>query len=128
MQDSRVIAKIIGPLLVISALGMLLNLKTYQSLIQEFSKSASLCYLGGFLALALGLVILQFNNKWEAEWPVVITILGWISVVKGTILLVFPQLILGLWHPLTGTPTPLIVSSVISLAVGAFLTIKGYWG
>jgi hypothetical protein len=53
-QTSRVLARVIGPLLIIAAVGVLLNLGTYQHMIEEYSKSPSLCYLGGFAALLLG--------------------------------------------------------------------------
>ncbi len=123
METSKILARIIGPVMVIPAIGIFLNFNTYQGMIGEFSKSPSLCYLGGFMALLMGLIILQFHNKWEAGWPVIITILGWITIIKGVALIIFPG---GSWY-VTG-PTTLIVSLGISCAVGAFLTIKGYWG
>ena len=128
METSKILARIIGPAMIVPALGIFLNFNTYQSMIGEFSKSPSLCYLGGFMALLMGLVILQFHNKWEAGWPVIITILGWITLIKGLVLVLFPGSLIHLWHPLTANPTALIVSLVISCAVGIFLTIKGYWG
>jgi hypothetical protein len=39
METSRILARIIGPLLIIPALGVFLNLDSYQRLIEEFSKS-----------------------------------------------------------------------------------------
>jgi len=128
METSKILARIVGPGMIIPAIGIFLNFNTYQGMIGEFSKSPSLCYLGGFMALLMGLVILQFHNKWEAGWPVVITILGWITLIKGLLLILFPGSLTNLWHPLTESPTALIVSLGISCAVGIFLTFKGYWG
>ena len=123
METSKILARIIGPAMVIPAIGIFLNFNTYQAMIGEFSKSPSLCYLGGFMALLMGLIILQFHNKWEVVWPVVITILAWITLIKGVALIIFP----GFFWYATG-PITLIVSLGISCAVGFFLTIKGYWG
>jgi hypothetical protein len=128
METSKILARIIGPVMIIPAIGLFLNFAEYQRLYEEFAKSPSLCYLGGFMALLMGLIILQFHNKWEAGWPVLITILGWITLIKGLVLVLFPASVLNLWHPLTASPTALIVSLVISGAVGVFLTVKGYWG
>ena len=121
METSKILARIIGPIMIIPAIGIFLNFNTYQGLIAEFSKSPSLCYLGGFMALLMGLVILQFHNRWEAGWPVLITILGWITLIKGVALIIFPGFF---WY--ATSPTTLIVSLAISCAVGIFLTIKGY--
>jgi hypothetical protein len=126
METSRLLARIIGPLLIVPAVGVLANLEAYRPMIAEFSKSLALCYLGGFMALLIGLVLLQFHSKWEAHWPVIITILGWICVFKGVALILFPGFISSFWTPLI-TPVPMVVSLGISLVIGVFLTIKGYW-
>jgi hypothetical protein len=128
MQTSKILARIIGPVMIIPAIGMFLNFSAYQAMIGEFSKSPSLCYLGGLLGLLMGRIILQFHNKWEAGWPVIITILGWITLIKGLVLMLFPGSVIDMWRPFMSSPTTLIVPLVISCAVGIFLTIKGYWG
>ena len=126
METPRILARIIGPLMIVTAAAVLLHLQTYPRLIEEFGKSAGLCYLTGFMALALGLLILQFHHKWELRWPVLITIYGWIALIKGAALMVAPAEMLNLSHPLTASTLPLVVSSSISLLIGAFLTFKGY--
>lgn len=129
METSRVLAKIIGPLLIIPALGVFLNLETYRHLIEEFSKSAALCYLAGYMALLLGLLVVHLHNVWEARWPVVITILGWVAVVKGVAIIVLPGFIPEIWYPFAvESSARLIVPLGISLILGIFLTIKGYRG
>ena len=128
MQSSIFLAKIIGPLFVIVAIGLLINLKKYQKVGEEFSKSGALRYMGGFLALLFGLLIVQFHNIWESSWAIIITIIGWIGIVKGTILLVFPHGYSKLVDVYTKNSALLIVNSVIVLALGVFCTVKGYWG
>jgi len=127
METSKILARIIGPIMIVPAIGIVLKFAEYQRLFEEFSKSPSLCYLGGFMAFGLGLVVLQFHNRWEVRWPVLITIVGWVSLIKGLILMLFPGSMLNLWQPITAGPA-LIISVTISCAVGVFLTIKGYWG
>jgi hypothetical protein len=126
METPKILARIIGPVMVASAVAVLLNLHGYPRLVEEYSKSASLCYLGGFMALLMGLVILQFHHIWELRWPVLITIIGWLCVVKGAVLMIIPGSMVSLLHSLTATSVPLVVSSLISLCIGAFLTMKGY--
>jgi hypothetical protein len=126
MQNARVLARIMGPVMIVSAAGLFLNLHTYQRMVDEFAKSPSLCYLGGFMALIMGLVILQFHHTWELRWPVIITVFGWLATVKGAALMLFPAQVLGMWHPFMGTPVPLIVAALVYLVVGVFLSMKGY--
>jgi hypothetical protein len=127
METSKILARIIGPTMIVPAIGIVLNFAEYQRFYEEFSKSPSLCYLVGFMAFVLGLAVLQFHNRWQAAWPVLVTIIGWIALIKGLILMLFPWSMLSLWQPITVGPA-LIISMTISCAVGVFLTIKGYWG
>ncbi len=128
METSKLLARIMGPVMIVQAIGIVINLAEFQRIYEEFSKSPSLCYLGGLMAFLLALLVLQFHNRWEAGWPVLITIVSWIALIKGLILILFPGSVLILWQPFMASPTPLIISMIISGAVGVFLTIKGYWG
>jgi hypothetical protein len=126
MQNARNLARIMGPVMIVSAVSLLLNVHTYQRLVDEFAKSPSLCYLGGFMALIMGLVILQFHHKWEARWPVIITVFGWLATVKGAVLMLFPGVVMSFWHPFTGSSMALMIAAAFYLLLGAFFAMKGY--
>lgn len=128
MENSVFIAKIIGPFFIIVALGLLLNLKHYLRMMEEFCKSSTLLYLGGFNAFIFGILIVLFHNVWQLQWPVIITILGWIGLIKGVALLVFPDAMARLSSRYTKSSTPLIVHAAVILVLGVFLTVMGYWG
>ena len=128
MQSSIFLARIIGPLFMILSVGLLINTKTYQEISKEFYINASQRYLGGLVALILGLLMIEFHNVWKVHWTVIITIIGWIAVVKGVVLLAFPDLLSRLADAYTNKPRLLIVNSFIVLVIGIFLTVKGYWG
>src|SRR5215831_9306011 len=76
MQSSTFIAKLVGPMLVVISVGMLTNQDTYHAIISEFPHSGALAYLAGLLSLLAGLAIVNAHNSWRAEWSVIITILG----------------------------------------------------
>ena len=128
METSKLLARIMGPVMIVQAIGIVINFAQFQRMYEEFSKSPSLCYLGGLMAFLLGLLVLQFHNRWEAGWPVLITIVSWIALIKGLILMLFPGSVLNVWQPFSASPIALIISLTISCAVWVFLTIKGYWG
>ena len=126
MVNSVLIAKILGPYMVIVAIGIMLNLKFYQGMIEDFFKNTALIYLGGVIALVLGIVIVLFHNEWVAGWPVVITIFGWGGLIKGIWLIVFPNSVGKLTKFYQGKSALLKVHMLIVLAFGMLLTIKGY--
>jgi hypothetical protein len=47
-------------------------------------------FVNGMLSMGFGSVIVAFHNVWEGL-PVILTVLGWAHVLKGSLCLVFPQ-------------------------------------
>ena len=128
MSTSLTLANILGPMLVIIAVGILLNINAYQEMIGEMQASSSLWYLGGLLALMFGLLIVQWHNVWVWQWPVVITVLGWAGLLKGILLLVFPKSIVR-WAGLYQRNTlAMKVHAAFALLLGLFLTVMGLTG
>ena len=39
----------------------------------------------------MGLVLVALNNVWTSGLPLIITILGWLTLVKGALILIFPN-------------------------------------
>ena len=126
MGSANFIAQIIGLLFCIDAVGVLVNTAFYRRIVEEFIESPALCYLGGILALFFGLFILNFNNAWTADWTVIITIIGWLSVVKGVLLIVFPKVYLNFSNWMRMGDAMMRYIGIIYLLIGLFLTFKGF--
>ena len=45
----------------------------------------------GYITLLLGLVTVILHNIWVWDWPVIITILGWSTLIKGIMKVGFPE-------------------------------------
>ena len=45
----------------------------------------------GYITLLMGLVTVILHNLWVADWRVVITILGWSTLIKGISKVGFPE-------------------------------------
>jgi len=91
MELSVLIAKLYGAVAIAIGLGMIFNAKYYQKAFDEFMQNKSYIFLGGIAALVVGLLIVIYHNVWESSWVVLITIIGWLAVAKGFLLLVFPK-------------------------------------
>ena len=126
MQSSFIIAQILGPMYVVVAAGLLLNPVAYQRVFEEFFESPALTYLGGLLALTFGLAILAFHHTWNADWTVVVTLIGWLGLIKGSLLAVWPGAMIRLSRPLTAKPARLRIMAAVPLALGLFLSLEGY--
>ena len=126
MGNSIFLAQLLGPYLVIVGIGIFLNPKNCQQVAHEYTQSAALIYLGGILALFFGLLIILFHNVWEANWTVIITLFGWLGLIKGACLIVIPEKMKKFAERYQGSTRPLKIQSAIIFAIGTFLMFKGY--
>jgi len=47
----------------------------------------------GYITFLMGLVTVILHNVWVWDWPLVITILGWSTLLKGIFKIGFPEMI-----------------------------------
>jgi hypothetical protein len=50
-------------------------------------------HVTGMWILILGTIMVLFHNVWIAGWPVIITILGWLTLIKGAMFIIFPGVV-----------------------------------
>ena len=108
------------------ALGMLINLGMYESMIAEALHTGILFYLSGLLSLLAGLAIVNLHNIWCTDWRVIFTILGWLMTIGGIIRIVTPQIAVAMGSTIYGGRASTIAAALIIGALGAFLSFRGY--
>jgi|AntAceMinimDraft_7_1070363.scaffolds.fasta_scaffold02946_2 hypothetical protein len=91
METAVFIAKIIGVIYLSFGLGMLFNKEYYSKAFENVLESSTYLIFGGILAIIFGLLILEYHNIWSNNWTVIITIIGWIALFKGILILTFPK-------------------------------------
>jgi hypothetical protein len=91
MELSIFLAKIIAVVYVVVGLGILFNTAYYHKATHSYMKDSALMYQSGILALLVGIVLVLTHNNWVKDWTVLITIFGWLALVKGVVLILFPK-------------------------------------
>ncbi len=127
MDASLFLARLIGPIFVIVGIGLLLNGDRYRAVVDEVMSSHALLYIFGAIALTGGLAIVLTHNIWVWDWPVIITIVGWLMIVRGSFRIVFPQQVEDLARKMVARwSNILLISGLLVIALGAFLCWKGF--
>lgn len=127
MATTVLMAKFLGPFMVVVSLGLLLNVKTYQKVMEDFFKNTAIVYIGGAMAFFMGLAIVLFHNVWVAGWPVIITFFGWAGLVKGVWLIAIPNIRGRITETYQKHPGLLMTAGVVWFIFGLFLSYKGYF-
>ena len=126
MATSKSIAGLIGPTLVAGAIAVLLNLGTWPDLVEQGFRDPALIFVSGFPLFVAGLAIVRAHNRWEGNWPVLVTVVGWLALVGGLSRILFPTRLASIAVGAVRTTGVLPAVAIVFLVVGAFLSFKGF--
>jgi hypothetical protein len=125
MFHSEFFAQLIGIYLAISAIGELIHQKQFKQAIAELISSQIYIQLSGSLNLFLGLSILISHHTWVSTWPVAITIIGYLVVLRGSLRLLAPLLFVRCAKWLLEKKGTLL-ASWIKFVVGCYFIWAGF--
>ena len=126
MALSIFLAKLIGPFFLALGLGLAFNRAAVRSVLDELSHSITLVFLGGVMTMPAGLAIVLAHNVWVADWPLLITLIGWLAVFSGAVRIISPQSAIQFGRKLYQQPNGALFSAAIWLVLGAILCFFGY--
>jgi uncharacterized protein YjeT (DUF2065 family) len=92
MDSSTLIGRLFAVVYIAVGLGMLLRPSHYGKMLTSFTENPAVLYLGGAMALTAGMLIVMFHNVWSGGWVVLLTIIGWLALVKGCLILILPDI------------------------------------
>lgn len=126
MQTSIFLAKLMGPVLAVMGLTVLINPGRMQQMAREFLEGEALIFLSGVITLPVGLAIVNTHNVWEAGWPVIITIFGWLAVFAGIARMTLPGPLKSIGSTMIDKIAVLRVPGLLMAALGIYLSYQGY--
>lgn len=124
MELSIFLAKVIGWLFVIMGIFLLARQKLISSIIEDTLEQPGLLFILGFITLVMGLLLVVSHNMWTMSWPVIITIIAWLTLLGGIFRLFSPDLNKNLARGWLKKPTYIIVSAIIYIIIGLYLLSK----
>ena len=126
MMASIFLARLLGPVFLIVGASILFNPKVFRDIAAEVVRSVTLVYLFGFIDFAAGLAIVITHNVWLASWPVLITLIGWLLLIRGTVRVLIPETVMGYAAKVLGNKQLIPVAGVVTGIIGLVLCYFGY--
>jgi len=126
MEVSLYLAKSLGIYFIVLSAGMVINAKSVKSIYVNMIKSPEWMYIGGIVALILGVLMVNVHNIWVLDWRVLITISGWMALLKGVSLVVFPMAVETSSAKWVENPIAYNATIVFMVVLGAILLYKGF--
>jgi hypothetical protein len=127
MKTSIFIAKIIGPLFLAIAIGIIFNRNFFRKVLQDCCKNNGLVLFIGMCSFVTSIVVVLLHNIWEANWTVAITILGWLGLIKGILFIVFPTTTVKMLQHFQKSKVLLAIRLIIISILGITLTAFAYF-
>ena len=107
-------------------IGILINPDIYKKLFEDFIDNGTALYFGGVMALIIGYLLVTFHNVWEMDWHLIITVIGWIALIKGVLILVQPKMMIALTKAITKKEGTLKIQAVLVIIFGLLLSFLGF--
>lgn len=122
------LGKLLGLYCLLVGVSMVVQKAATIATLKAIVYSPPLMYIAGVIALGAGLAIVLGHNIWSGgPLPVVVTLVGWISLIKGLLALYLPShatvgFVLGGLH----YSQLFYVYAAVALVLGVYLTYAGF--
>lgn len=123
MEHSIFLARLLGLYLLIVAGDLILRRRELESAVKDFASSKGLLVFSGSVSLLFGLAIVLAHPVYEWNWRGLITLIGYLVIVRGAHRMAFPKSLKKRMVALFHRRWRIIF--LVLLILGAYLT---YWG
>jgi len=89
----------------------------------DFKKSPALVYFGGIISLVVGALWIMFFFSWNGVTASIFSIIGIMAMLKGIILILFPEVI---WKLVCKCAAFKTIGGIIALIGGIWFLSLGY--
>jgi len=124
MGLSIFLAKLLGVYLLIIAADMLFRKSELEKAVKDFASSKGLLVFSGSISLFVGLAIIFGHPIYEKNWHGLITLLGYLLVIRGVMRFAFPSYLQKKFASLFHKRYWLVF--IILLVLGFYLTYMGF--
>ena len=125
MDTTIILARISGIMCLLIGLSVM-NKSFMSSVIDDILNSKALFWFIGFVAVMIGAIVLAFYSTWSVHWQVLLTIIGWLALLKGTAIMLFPGSMNHAVYRKLKTSSIIMVSGIIAILFGIILLYKGF--
>src|SRR5262245_21469098 len=126
-DTTRRFARVLGPFFVIICATVVARAPDMRELITEFGATAIWPWVSGAFVLMGGLIVVALHPYWRGAAAVIVSLLGWMMVLRGVLLLAFPDTFMAIANHTIGAETLWrVVFSGFAL-VGLYLTYIGWF-
>lgn len=123
---TRMFARVLGPFVAAVAIIVAVRAPDMATLLAQFTASAVWPWVTGSFILLGGISIVAFHQYWRGAAEVIVSVLGWLLVVRGVALLAFPSAFASMADRMIGWSGTLMAVYIVMAVIGFYLTFVGW--
>ena len=125
-ERTRMFARVLGPFFTIIAIAVAVHAPDMRQLLTEFTASDVWPWVTGAFILLGGIAIVAFHQFWRGPAAILVSVLGWLLVVRGILLVAFPDVFASLADRMIGAVGVWQAAYVVMAVIGLYLTYVGW--
>lgn len=126
MDVSIFLAKTLGLYVLIMAIMMFAKEKKVKVIVKEICSDPAMLFLSGCITLMVGILLVNVHNIWFSDWRILITLLAWITFIKGIMRTLFPHIAVRMINKIMKNKSTYQAIGVIAILIGIILCYYGY--
>lgn len=119
METSILISKILGTTYLAVAIGLIVSKNYYKLMFEKFFDNSPAVYLSGMICVVLGWIMIDSQGTFNSDWTDIITVMSWLVMLKGVLLLVFPTY-MNSFKPMLGSKFVIVLAFIFGLVFANF--------
>jgi hypothetical protein len=123
---TRMFARVMGPFLVIITTTAVAHGSGMRTLLTDFGANPVWPWVTGPFILLSGLVVVALHQYWQGATPIIVSLLGWLTTLKGFFLMAFPQTYLSFASTALDAGASWRAGFVAMALMGLYLTFIGW--
>jgi len=125
MDISFFLAQVFGLYFVLAGVAILVRPTATIELMQLIA-NRNATFISGFMALLVGVPLVLLHNVWDGSWRVVITLLVWLTLLKGVVRIFVPDMVASWADTLVSYPRLVRHMVWVLIILGIYLMSLGF--
>lgn len=124
---TRGFAKGLGLFLILFGLGVAVDAPIMWALVPRFFDDGALVFVTAVFGLGVGCAMIAAHHHFNSLPALIVTLFGWLTIIRCTALLLAPQVISGLAAAAMRVPGLPLIPAAIAVLIGAYLSFVGWF-
>ncbi len=123
---TRMFSRVLGPFLVIVDVTAVARASDIQTLLSQFEANSLWTWVTGAFVLLFGLIVVAGHQYWRGAAAIIVSVLGWLVILRGLLLLAFPKAFISVANNMIGAQASWVTLCIAFALVGLYLTYVGW--